>query len=128
MIVQRSLDEHFGLRQSIRSEIVICQGAGLVRVIEKHHSPGTFYTVCRLDELRGRAPHRCCVLIHVRLHAGDQGVEIYPQRDGGFVKASNRGNDSLVECGEFWSCAHIEFSSVHQVWRACSSSRPLLWV
>ena len=42
-IVQRCLDEDLGLRQSIRGEIVIGEGAWLIGIVEKDHRPGAFH-------------------------------------------------------------------------------------
>src|SRR2546422_4235023 len=105
MVFQRRFDKNLGLRQPVGGEIVIREGARLICIVEENHRPGTFHVSLGLDQLRRRAPHRHHVAIHERLHRGDQGVEVDPERRRRLVEARDGGNSSLVECAERRSCS-----------------------
>src|SRR6266704_538854 len=108
MVIQGRLDENLGLRHPVGREIMIREGAGLIGIVEENHRPGAFHVSLGLDQLRGRAPYRHYAAIHERLHRGDQGVEVDPQRRRRLVEARDGGNSSLVECTERRSCGPHE--------------------
>src|SRR5256885_2810745 len=110
MVIEGRLDENLGLRQPVGREIVIREGAGLIGIVEKNHRPRVFHVSPGFDKLRGRPPYRRHLLVHERLHRGDQGVEVDPKRRRRLVEAGDGGNSSLVECAERRSFSPHEFS------------------
>ena len=85
---------------------MICEGIGLIGIVEKHHSPSALVESCGLDELCRRPPNRRYKLIHIYLHGPDQSVELDTQRHGCLVETSDRGKFSLIECTKNRSSGH----------------------
>src|SRR6266849_4290 len=97
MIVEGRFDENLRLREPVGSEIVVCQGSGLIGIVQKHHRPSPFLESRDLDELRGCAPDRGDKFVYIHLHGRDQSIEVDAERNSRFVKTSDFGNVTLIK-------------------------------
>src|SRR2546422_6501333 len=104
---KRGFDEHLRVRESVRRKIVICQGSGLISIVEKGDGPGSFLETRGLDELRRCSPHRRDKFVNIGLHSLDQSIEVDTESDCGLAEASDCGNFTLVESAKYRFAGHL---------------------
>src|SRR5438067_6663975 len=100
-VLQRRAYEHLRDREPVRGQVVVGEGARLIRIVEKHHRPGPGDEARRLHEVRGRGPHRHNELIDVDLHRRNQLIQIDAQWNGGLVEHRDLRDIALVERPKF---------------------------